>query len=255
MPLILTGAMLAGGCATKKYVRNTTSPIQTKVEQVGEQTNRNATDIAEARKETKAVDERAETGISAARERAMTAEGRANEAMGKATEAGTLAATAKTSADKANSDVGELRGELRSAVSNIDDYKKAAETTVTFKFNSADLSKEAKEALDGLAANKANMKRFVVSVEGFTDRTGPADYNTALSQRRANAVVNYLVSKHDIPVYRIYTVGLGKDKPVDDGKTREARSKSRRVEVKIFSADQTMAMSPSSGSNTANPTR
>jgi len=65
-------------------------------------------------------------------------------------------------------------------------------------------------------------KRFLVAVEGFTDQTGSDAYNAALSRRRADAVVAYLVSQHDIPVYRIQTIALGKDKPVDDARTRAA---------------------------------
>ena len=84
---VLGATMLAGGCATKKFVRNTAAPIQAKVDQVGDQTNKNSTSIEESRKEIKSVDERAETGISAAKERAMTADNHAGEAMTKATEA------------------------------------------------------------------------------------------------------------------------------------------------------------------------
>src|SRR5438445_1338643 len=95
MSILLTGAMLAGGCATKKYVRNTAAPIQAKVDQVGEQANKNTAATEEARKEIKAVDERAETGISAAKERAMTADNHAGEAMKKADEATNLANDAR----------------------------------------------------------------------------------------------------------------------------------------------------------------
>jgi OOP family OmpA-OmpF porin len=235
--MLLSGAMLAGGCATKKYVRNTAAPIQAKVDQVGEQANRNTAGIEEARKEITAVDEKAQTGISAARERAMSAENKANEAMNKATEVGTVAADARSRADKNTTELSSLRN----VVANIDDYKPVGETTVNFAFGKDKLTPEAKEALDKLAADKANLKRFVVAVEGFTDKTGSVEYNTALSLRRANAVTNYLVMQHNIPLYRIYNIGLGADKPADDGKTREARSKNRRVEVKIFSADQVMA--------------
>src|SRR3954468_1384740 len=91
---IVTGAMLAGGCATKKYVRNTAAPIQAKVDQVGDQTNRNTTGIEETRKEVKTVDENAQSGISQAKERAMTADNHAGEAMTKANEATTMAADA-----------------------------------------------------------------------------------------------------------------------------------------------------------------
>jgi OmpA-OmpF porin, OOP family len=252
MSIILTGAMLTGGCATKKYVRNTTAPIQAKVDQVGEQANRNTAANEEARKEIKAVDERAESGISAAKERAMTADNKAGEAMNKAgeamnkaTEASTTATTAMSKADANTTEIASIRR----IVANIDDYKPVSETTVNFAFGKDNLNKEAQEALDKLAAERGNLKRFVIAVEGFTDRTGSPEYNTALSQRRANAVVNYLVAKHDVPLYRIYMVGLGSQKPADEGRTRLARSKNRRVEVKIYSADQTMASTSGGSSN------
>ena len=238
---VLTGSMLAGGCATKKFVRNTSAPIQAKVDQVGEQTNRNTAGLEDTRKELKGADERAESGISAAKERALTADNnageamnKAGEAMNKATEASTAAADAQSHADKNTTELASLRG----VVSNIDDYKLASETTVNFGLGKDKLTPEGKDALDKLAGEKANLKRFVIAVEGYTDKTGTQEFNAALSQRRASAVVNYLVTKHEIPLYRIYTVGLGAEKPADDGKTREARSKNRRVEVRIFSADQ-----------------
>jgi OmpA-OmpF porin, OOP family len=191
------------------------------------------------------VDERAESGISAAKERAMTAENKAGEAMNKAVEASTAANTAISKSDANTSEIASIKR----VVANLDDYKPVSETTVNFAFGKDTLSKEAQEALDKLAAEKGNLKRFVMAVEGFTDKTGPADYNNALSQRRANAVVNYLVTKHDIPLYRIYMVGLGSQKPADEGRTRVARSKNRRVEVKIYSADQTMASTANGNSN------
>jgi OmpA-OmpF porin, OOP family len=234
--------MLAGGCATKKYVRNTTAPIQAKVDQVGEQGNRTAAATEENKKEIKAVDERAESGISAAKERAMTADNHAGEAMNKANEAATAAADARTKAESNTTEIASIR----TIVANIDDYKPAAETTVNFGFNKDKLTDEAQASLDKLATDRGNMKRYVVAVEGFTDKIGSADYNNALSQRRANNVVNYLVTKYDIPLYRIYMVGLGSQKPPDEGKTREARSKNRRVEVKIFSADQKTASAAAS---------
>jgi outer membrane protein OmpA-like peptidoglycan-associated protein len=82
-----------------------------------------------------------------------------------------------------------------------------------------------------------SLKRYFVAIQGFTDSTGSADHNLELSRKRAEAVQTYLVSQHNMPVYRIQIVGLGKDKPVDEGKTRAAREKNRRVEVTLFSAD------------------
>ena len=71
---ILTGALLAGGCATKKYVRNTAAPIQAKVDEVGAQGTQNSQQIQDTRTELKSVDENAKSGISAAQERANSAD-------------------------------------------------------------------------------------------------------------------------------------------------------------------------------------
>ncbi|MGH9657125.1 MAG: hypothetical protein ACRD96_01200, partial [Bryobacteraceae bacterium] len=103
---VFAGALLSSGCATKKYVRNTTAPIQAKVDQVGEQTTRNSAAIDITKKDIQGVDERATSGISAAKERALTAEGRANEAMIKAGEAGTLAADARSLGDRNSRELG-----------------------------------------------------------------------------------------------------------------------------------------------------
>jgi len=235
---VLCGAAaLAGGCATKKFVRMSTEPISAKIDQVGEQTNKNAAAIEEAKKEIVAVDGRAETGISAAKERALAAQTKAEEALKKGVDAANAAAEARARADKGLADLASLRNQ----VASIEDYKPVVSTTVQFAFGKDKLTPEALAALDKLAADKGNLKSFVVVVEGYTDTVGSPDYNAALSRRRADAVTNYLITKHDIPLYRIYTTGLGTQRPVDEGKTREARSKNRRVKVDIFSADAAMA--------------
>jgi outer membrane protein OmpA-like peptidoglycan-associated protein len=234
---ILTGAMLAGGCATKKYVRNTTAPIQAKVDQVGEQTNQNSTQITDTRNQVKQVDERAQSGISAAQEKAATADQHAGDAMNKANTADQHAAQADQKADQANQAISSLRN----VVANIDDYKLQTSATVPFKFNAYALTNDAKQDLDKLADDVKADKRFFIAVEGYTDNVGTRQYNDALSKKRADTVVNYLVAKHDIPIYRIHMIGLGEEKPVDDARNRAARAKNRRVEVKVFSADQVTA--------------
>jgi outer membrane protein OmpA-like peptidoglycan-associated protein len=114
------------------------------------------------------------------------------------------------------------------------------------------LSADAKTELDKLAGEVKSGKRFFIAVEGYTDSTGSKAYNEALSRRRADRVVEYLVAKHDIPIYRIHMIGLGQERPVDEARNREARAKNRRVEVKVFNADQTKstAMSVSEPSST-----
>src|SRR3954471_9552847 len=99
---IVTGALLAGGCATKKYVRNTAAPIQAKVDQVGEQTTRNGQSIEETKTRVNQVDETAQSGISAAKESAASADRRAGEADQHAGQAMGRAQQAGEAADRAN---------------------------------------------------------------------------------------------------------------------------------------------------------
>jgi OOP family OmpA-OmpF porin len=234
---IVTGVMLAGGCATKKYVRNTAAPIQAKVDQVGEQTTQNGQHINETRDQLKQVDEKAQSGISAAQERASSADQHAATADQHAGEAMTKANQAAQVGDQNT----QALNTLRQVVSNIDDYKMQTTVNVAFKFDQYKLTADAKQDLDKLATDVQPDKRFFIAVEGYTDATGSASYNEALSRKRADAVVEYLVAKHDIPIYRIHMIGLGMEKPVDEAHNRAARVKNRRVEVKVFSADQVTA--------------
>jgi len=231
---IMTGALLAGGCATKKYVRNTTSPIQAKVDQVGEQTTRNGQQIEDTRNQVKQVDEKAQSGIGAAQERASaadqhaaTADQHAGEAMKQATQANSLGEQNQ-----------QALTQLRGVIANLNDYKLQTSVAVPFSFDKYVLTDTAKQDLDKLASDVKSDKQFFIAVEGYTDNTGSHAYNEALSRRRADAVVQYLVARHEIPIYRVHMIGLGEEKPVDEGKNRDARAKNRRVEVKVFSADQ-----------------
>src|SRR5947208_1841750 len=138
---IVTGALLAGGCATKKYVRNTTAPIQAKVDQVGEQTQKNGQEIQETKGQVKQVDETAQSGISAAKERAMTADNHAGEAMNRANQVGT---EVNQRVDQTNTNLDQLRTQ----VANLDDYKMSGETSVPFRFNKYTLDSQTKEELD-----------------------------------------------------------------------------------------------------------
>jgi len=245
---IVTGAMLAGGCATKKYVRNTAAPIQAKVDQVGEQTTQNTSNINDTRNQVKQVDEKAQSGISAAQERASTADQHAQAADQHAGQAMDKATQAAQVGDQNT----QALNSLRQVVSNIDDYKMQTTTSIGFKFDKYALDADAKQNLDKLVEDVKSDKRFFIAVEGYTDSTGSKSYNEALSRRRADAVVEYLVAKHDVPIYRIHMIGLGQEKPVDESRNRAARAKNRRVEVKVFSAD---AVTSSLGSPSTSASR
>ena len=101
-----------------------------------------------------------------------------------------------------------------------------------------------KDQLDTFAATLTNAKSYIIEVTGGTDSTGNADYNYALSNRRADAVVQYLASKYSIPAHRFYLIGIGKDKEVADNATREGRAKNRRVDIRLLSNQGSPAATP-----------
>jgi len=242
--ILAASALLATGCATKKYVSATVAPVQAKADQASQQGAQNAQQIKATQDQLKELDEKTANGIDRANEKASAAEHDAQDA---GTHAGEAAKQAGVAIQKSDQNSMALAS-LRQSVANLDDYQVQTSATVTFGINRDHLAPEALADLDKLAETVQSNKRYFVAVEGFTDSTGPREYNEALSRRRANAVVEYLVAKHDVPIYRIHVVGLGPDKPVDEAHTREARAKNRRVEVKVFTAPTVSATEPAAGS-------
>ena len=112
---------------------------------------------------------------------------------------------------------------------------------VLFDTGKYDLRVDAREKLARFSGIVLAHPGLNLDVEGHTDSTGSRAYNETLSRQRADAVTEYLVAKHGIPIYRIHMIGLGPEKPVDEAHSRTARAKNRRVEVKVFSADQATA--------------
>jgi outer membrane protein OmpA-like peptidoglycan-associated protein len=73
-----------------------------------------------------------------------------------------------------------------------------------------------------------------VTLEGHTDSVGPESYNLGLSERRAKAVMNYLVRK-GTDTSRLKSVGFGETRPIEDNKTESGRASNRRVDLNITS--------------------
>jgi outer membrane protein OmpA-like peptidoglycan-associated protein len=97
------------------------------------------------------------------------------------------------------------------------------------------LSPDSKTKLDDIATKALNAKGYVLEVSGYADSRGSINLNRALSQRRADAVIRYLVENHNIPLRRIVTpYGYGETNPVADNTTREGREQNRRVEIKLL---------------------
>jgi OOP family OmpA-OmpF porin len=211
--VLVAGSLLTNiGCATKKYVRNQITPINNKIGELDELTAKNSSDI-------KNVDGKAQEGIQAA-----------NQADQKATAAG-------ESADQANQKAGHVASGLNSlagTVENLDNYKPAANTTVQFGFNKATLTKADQQTLDEFAQQIAGQKHYIIQVQGYTDAVGSAEYNNQLSRRRADAVIQYLAAKHNVPPYRIYLIGLGENNPVAQNTSAGGRAKNRRVDVQLM---------------------
>lgn len=215
--VLLAVSMAASvGCASKNYVRQETTPLINKTNELDDLTARNTRDL-------KDVDTRAQAGI-------QQVQAKATEVDQKAQSAGQQATQAQSSADNAVRRVDSLQN----TVANLDNYRLVTETAVHFGFDKDTLTKDAKQALDQLASDVPNTKGYIITLEGGTDSTGPADYNYGLSERRADAVIQYLAAQHNIPAHKIYVIGLGKDKPVESNQTREGRARNRRVDVRLM---------------------
>ena len=120
-------------------------------------------------------------------------------------------------------------------ISALDDYVPQDVLAVNFKVGSAVLSADSKSKLDEIATKAMNAKGYVVEISGFADATGSVARNRALSQRRADNVIRYLVENHQIPLRRIVTpYGFGESNPVAENDSREGRAQNRRVEVKLL---------------------
>jgi len=104
-----------------------------------------------------------------------------------------------------------------------------------FKFDSAELSAEAKGILDQFVQKLIEENKGVfIEIQGHTDNTGPDEVNMTLGQKRAEAVMMYLYKQHRIPLHRMSVVSLGSAMPVADNSSRDGRSQNRRVEILVF---------------------
>jgi OmpA-OmpF porin, OOP family len=215
--IALAASMAASvGCTSKNYVKQQTTPLINKTNELDDLTAQNT-------KAIKDVDARAQQGIQQVTQAAAAADQKAQAAGQQASQAQQLADNAVHRVDA-----------LSNAVSNLDNYRVVSETAVHFGFDKDLLTSQAKEELDKLAASVPNTKGYIITVEGGTDSVGPADYNYSLSERRANSVIQYLGSKYNIPAHKIYLIGLGKDKPAQENKTREGRAANRRVDIRLM---------------------
>jgi outer membrane protein OmpA-like peptidoglycan-associated protein len=203
--------------ARKKYVQRQTEPIRDRVNELDELTANNG-------KAIKDTDQRAQAGIKLASDKA-------NEADQHAIDAGNKATQAQQSAQQVTTRVQTVE----TVVSNIDQYKASNQTEIRFRPGQSVLSKNAKDALDQMAGNLKGQRGYIIEVQGFSSGKGQGAITT--SQKMAESVVRYLVLNHDIPVYRIYLVGMGNAPVPSDDAAKTKRINGGRVEVSLLKND------------------
>ena len=212
--------------ARKNYVKRQTEPIRDRVNELDELTSANS-------KAIKDTDERAQAGIKLASDKANEADQHAVEANNKAT-------AAQQSAQQVNTRVGTVE----TVVSNIDQYKASNQTEIRFRPGQTVLSKTAKDALDQMADGVKGQHGYIFEVQGFASGRGQTAIGN--SQKMADSVVRYLVLSHDIPIYRIYLVGMG-NAPAPEQAANARHTIGGRVEISVLKNDLEQLASSNSG--------
>src|SRR6202522_619695 len=203
--------------ARKKYAARQTEPIRDRINELDELTASNTKTI-------KDTDARAQQGI-------QLASAKANEADQHAIDAGNKAQAAQQTAQQANTRLTTVE----QVVTNIDQYQATTQTEILFKPGQTVLSQNAKNALDEMATPLKDQRGYVVEVQGFS--SGHGQVAIANSQKMAESVVRYLVLNHDIPVYRIYLVGMGNaptPTTAAEGEAKPKRITGGRVEISLL---------------------
>src|SRR5579859_5839867 len=217
--------------ARKKYVQRQTQPIRDRINELDELTAANS-------KMIKDVDSRAQQGI-------QQASAKASEADQHAVDAGNKAQTAQQTATQANTRLTTVE----QVVGNIDQYKATNQTEIRFRPGQTVLSKAAKSALDDIANPLKGQRGYIVEVQGFSSGKGQAAIAT--SRKMADSVVRYLVENHEIPVYRIYVVGMGNAPMQATGsEEKPKRMSGGRVEVSLMKNDLEQLASTSNATTT-----
>ncbi len=200
--------------ARKKYVQRQMGPIRDRMNELDELTSVNA-------KKIKDVDARSQEGIRQASLKADTADQHA-------VDAGNRAQAAAQQIQQANTRLGTVE----QTVGTLDQYQPVSDTEIRFRPGQQVLSEKAKEALDQIAEQMKTQRGMIVQVQGFSSGKGQTAISN--SQNMADSVVRYLVINHDVPLFRIYTVGMG-NAPVKatDGTTAK-RIRGGRVEVSVL---------------------
>jgi len=234
---VLALSLLGTGCATKKYVAKTVAPVEQRVS--GTETKNGEQDKQIASQGTQI--EQLDGDLSRTKEKLGDTDAKATQAGEAAKAADQKAGAAQQSADGARQAADGARSFAEQGLNRVDQtmqsmnkFQMVKSEAVLFAFNSDKLTPEGKAKLDDFANQAKGMDRFVVEVQGFTDKSGNIVYNETLSQARAQSVTRYLANQSEIPIRDISMLGSGYARPVADDKTRDGRKMNRRVEVRLY---------------------
>jgi outer membrane protein OmpA-like peptidoglycan-associated protein len=202
--IVIIGLIAGTGCATKKFVMGEVATLDQKVEGV-------ETSVEENQKRIKEHDESLVT----------------------------LGSLIKKQESELNNQRTEFDGKLA-------EVKKAAEGKLIFEevlkndeakfpFDKWDLSEEAKAMLDKFVQVLVEQNKGVyLEIQGHTDSTGDEEWNLILGERRADAVMEYLHKKYNIPLHRMEVISYGSEAPIGDNSTRDGRAQNRRVVILVY---------------------
>ncbi|HJQ69428.1 MAG TPA: OmpA family protein [Blastocatellia bacterium] len=217
--IMALGVISETGCATKKYVRNRiaerVTPVENRTTELEETSRRNTQQIGELR-----------SGIEDVRSRSDRAQQTADRAA--------------ASAEQANTRLTTIEGSVEDLRSNLDKYTLSNTAMVFFRPGSARLTPEGMAQLDTLASQITDRNGFILEIVGFGDSVKATRYNQSLAQMRAEAVQRYLADKANIPVMRMFALGLGAARPIEqtvstDGEApANSRALYRRVEIRLL---------------------
>jgi len=200
MVWVAAAACLVSGCATKKHVAQEVGEVNRKVEGLSEELEKTQDRVGRNEERMDGLD----ASVADARDLG-------NAAMTRATEAEKIA-----------------RGKLIYTMTLSNDK-------VTFPFNRAELSEEAQAMVDdAIGPLLQENKGVYFEIEGHTDSVGSEEYNHKLGLERAEAVRNYLYTKHSVALNRIEVISFGETQPVADNDTKDNRAQNRRVVIKVL---------------------